>query len=47
MKEKTRQEGVELYEAPMIEVIEMVIEQNILQSSSGNGSPDDMPGEVW
>ncbi len=45
--EKTGQEKVELYEAPMVEVTEIVIEQNILQSASGSGSPDDMPGEIW
>lgn len=31
----------------MIEVTEIEIEQNILQSASGNGSPNDMPGEYW
>jgi len=47
MKEKTGQEKVELYEAPMIDVTEIVIEQNILESPSGDGSPDDLPGEYW
>jgi hypothetical protein len=35
--EKTKQAKVELYEAPTIEVAEIVIEQNILQSASGEG----------
>ena len=46
MKEKTEQKRVDLYEAPMVEVTEIVIEQNILQAASGN-SLDDMPGEYW
>ncbi|WP_294083498.1 hypothetical protein [Proteiniphilum sp. UBA5384] len=46
MKEKTGQKRIELYKAPMIEVTELVIEQNILQAASNN-SPDDMPGEYW
>lgn len=44
---KTGQEKVELYEAPRIEVTQIIIEQNILQSGSGDGSTDDMPGEIW
>lgn len=46
-KEKTKQGRMKPYEAPMIEIAEIVIEQNILQSASGNVSPDDMPGEIW
>lgn len=43
--EKTGQGKVELYEAPMIEVTRIVIEQNILQS--GSGTSPDMPGDFW
>lgn len=46
MKEKVGQKKVELYEAPVLKVAEIVIEQHILQSASNN-SPADMPGEYW
>lgn len=44
MKVKSKVEKVTAsYEAPMIEVIDIKLEQNILQAGSG----PDTPGEAW
>ncbi len=34
-----------IYVTPMVEVMDIAIEQNVLDSGSGNISP--MPGEAW
>ncbi len=48
MKEKIERESGRFYEAPVIEVTEIIIEQNILQALSGNtDSLKDIPGEYW
>jgi len=43
MKKKSNVDEAVIYVAPMIEVYDIVLEQNILQAGSGQ----DMPGEVW
>ena len=47
VKEKKRKEKAEHYKAPAITVIDIVTEQSILQSGSGDGYTPDIPGEIW
>jgi len=44
---KTDQKSNEVYSAPYFNVMHVIIEQNILQSASGQGTPLDMGGELW
>ena len=43
MKKKSNVKVVATYVAPMIEVYDIVLEQNVLQA----GSTQDAPGELW